>query len=513
MESDKTFSKTIPPPVLGWNTKDPISQMNPLYSPGIENYFPGNGVVALRNGYTQHVKTNIANGYFHLDELVNNAGTHFLIAFTGGNGDIYNVTSAGTGTQITGGFLTQSAENYTVNFRSKLYCKGYSSAANSDMLACDGTAATRPAFTGPGGDDKDLWRLTTYKGRLYALTISDASMWYGAFEATTGAMSQYDFQSLLVLGGKPWYIGSFSMTGGDITQEYFCMISEQGEVLLFQGDSPDDTTWYLTSHFFIPAPVGRKSFFKWGSDILIVTYEGLVSLREYIGTPAGEDYTFLSDNIASEFKSAVAASVAYSASNFIQGIVYPKGQYLLVNFPLEVASNAGAVQFVMNTQTRAWTKFSGQAANAWSLLNNALYWAGSVISSLNGYVALADNGDKDVDPTDSSLTLSRTTKLRFAFNYLDKPEQTKILTECVPIVYESENLSLTLNADVDYSDNTATSANPTTGDTSYKLYATTRCGLKADPGKAVSIRMDGTVSTKRRSIQAVEVFWREGGTR
>jgi len=32
---DKTYSKTIPPPVLGWNTKDPISQMDPLYAPEI----------------------------------------------------------------------------------------------------------------------------------------------------------------------------------------------------------------------------------------------------------------------------------------------------------------------------------------------------------------------------------------------------------------------------------------------------------------------------------------------
>lgn len=505
MESDKTFSKTIPPPVLGWNTKDPISQMNPLYSPGIENYFPGNGVVSLRNGFTKHVLSATSGTFVHLAEFVNNAGSHALIGFAS-LGQQYNVTAAGAGTALTGAVSITSSEFYTVNFRGRLFIKGYNSLGNPDMYYTDGTNLTAAAFTGPGGDDKDLWRITTYKGRLYALTISDASMWYGAFEAITGAMSQYDFQSLLVLGGKPWYIGSFSMTGGDITQEYFCMISKQGEVLLFQGDSPDDTTWYLTSHFFIPAPVGRKSFFNWGSDILIVTYEGLVSLREYIGTPAGEDYTFLSDNIASEFKAA-AADVAASA-NQIQGIVYPKGQYLLVNF---YDSLFNPFQFVMNTQTRAWTKFTGQSAACWSLLNNSLYFGGtSAAAKLS--VNKADNGYFDEDP-DTSAVLPRSTKLRFAFNYLDKPEQTKILTECVPILYESENLSLILNADVDYSDNTATSANTTTGDTSYKLYATTRCGLKADPGKAVSIRMDGTVTTKRRSIQAVEVFWKEGGTR
>jgi len=505
---DKTYSKTIPPPVLGWNTKDPISQMDPLYAPEIVNYFPGNGVVSLRNGYTQHVKTASGDGYYTLSEYVNSAGTHFLIAFNF-TGTPYNVTSTGTGTAITGGFATQIGETYTVNFKGRLFAKGYTDAANSDMLSTDGTAATRPGFTGPSGDDKDLWRLTTYKGRLYALTISDASMWYGDLGAVTGAMTQFDLQSILTLGGKPWYIGPFSMTGGDITQEYFCIISEQGEVLLYAGDYPSAPNWTLVGHYYIPAPVGRKSFFNWGSDILIVTYEGLVSLREYIGTPLGQSYTFLTDNIASEFKQEIIDTIAYGFGNYITGIVYPKGQYLLINF------NSGALtpnQYVMNTQTRAWTKFSGQSAICWSLLNNYLYWGGSAANN-SSYVALADNGYKDVDPNDSALTLTRTTKLRCAFNYLDNPNMVKIPTECVPIVYESENLDLTLNCDVDYSNNTATSQNTTTGDTSYKLYANVKCGLKADPGKAISIRLDGSVTTKRRSIQAFEVFYKEGDIR
>jgi hypothetical protein len=507
-ESEKTFSKTIPPPVLGWNTKDPISQMNELFSPGIENYFPGNGTVSLRNGYTKHVISATAGTFVHLAEYVNNAGSHFLIGFAS-LGSQYNVTSAGAGTALTGAVSITATEFYTVNYRGLLFIKGYNTLGNPDMYYTDGTNLTAAAFTGPGGDDKDLWRLTTYKGRLYALTISDASMWYAGLDSITGAMTQFDFQSLLTLGGKPWYIGTFSMTGGDISQEYFCMISEQGEVYIYEGDYPGAGNWAVASHFFIPAPVGRKSFFNWRSDILIITYDGLVSLREYIGTPAGEDYVFLSDNIASEFKSAVA-DVASSA-NQIQGIVYPRGQYLLVNF---YDSLFNPFQFVMNTQTRGWTKFTGQKAACWSLLNNRLYFGGTSQAAVSPKlcVSLADNGAFDQNPDDDSV-ITRTTKLRFAFNYLDQPHQTKILTECVPIVYESENLDLTLNADVDYSDTTATSANTTTGDTSYKLYSNVRCGLKADPGKAVSIRLDGTATTKRRSIQAVEVFWKDGGIR
>jgi hypothetical protein len=504
-------SLTIVPPVAGWNTKDPLSEMDPRYSPGLENFFPGNGAVELRKGYTQHVKTTTGVGYFYLSELVNSAGVHFLIAFTGGSGDLYNATAAGAGTQITGGFLTQSAENYSVNYMGRLFIKGYSSAANSDMLSTDGTAATRPGFTGPGGDDKDLWRLTTYKGRIYALAISDASMWYPATRAAiTGALTQYDFQSLFTLGGKPWYIGPFSMTGGDSTQEYFCIISEMGEVFLFQGDSPSDTTWYQVSHFFIAAPVGRKSFFNWRSDILVITYDGLLSLREYIGTVAGEDYKYLSDNIATDFKDAIAGSVAFSASNYISGIVYPKGQYLLVNF----LATGGSTQYVMNTQTRAWAKFTGQNAYAWSLLNNALYWGGAVPVTLDGYVALADNGYKDVDPANSALTLTRTIKCRHAFNYFGDPTTDKVFVSAKPIMYQSEGMEVTANIDVDYADNAATSTEgpDTSKGTAYQKYEPTLALTNSDDyyGAAGSFRIDGTVTEKRFRLEATKITWTEG---
>lgn len=510
-------SLTIPPPIGGWNTKEPLSEMDPRYSPGLENFFPGNGAVELRNGYTQHVKsTGLGVGYYHLDELVNSAGTHFLIAFTGGGGVLYNVTSAGAGTAITGGFTTLSTENYSVNYRGRLYCKGYQNAAGSDILSTDGTAATLPAFTGPGAEDQNLWRLATYKGRLYALQITNASMWYSGLDAITGAMTEFDFQSLLNKGSKPWYIGGFSMTGGDITQEYFCMISEQGEVFLYQGDYPGAVSWALVSHFLIPAPVGRKSFFNWGSDILIITYDGLVSLKDYIGTPVGEDYTFLSDNISNEFKAYIDDAVSVSGTqNQISGIVYPKGQYLLVNFiGINLIGTITCTQLVMNTRLRAWTKFTGQNGHVWCLLNNKLYWAGGVpFPTLDGYVALADNGYKDVDPSNSALTLTRTIKCRHAFNYFGDPTTEKIFTQAQPVMYQSEGMDITANIDVDYSNDTAISTETDTSKgTSYQLYNPKLSLTNANNyyGTAGSFRIDGTVTEKRFRLEATKITWSEG---
>lgn len=502
-ESPKTKSMTIPPPVLGWNTKDPISQMDPLYSPGIENYFPDNGVVALRNGNLKHVKTAVASPFLHLAELVNNAGTRYLIAFNE-LGAGYDVTSPGAGSALGGGQTAQDDEVYTVNFRGRLFVKGNINTA--DVFYTDGTTTTTSGFTGPAGGDADLWKLATYKGRFYALQRSDASMWYGAVDAITGAMTQFDWQSLLSLGGKPWHIGDFSMSGGDSTQNYFIMISQQGEVLLYQGDSPSDTTWAQVGRYNIPAPVGRKSFFKWGSDVLVITYEGLVSIRDVVAS-GGSGFGFLTENIAPDFKNAI---LACTATEFISGFVYPKGRYLGVNFYDNATATAS--QFIMNTTSRAWTKFTNQNGASWALLDNTLYWAG--VSTFGGvsYVSKSDTGYFDDNPVSPGSATSRSTKLQFAYNYLDSSETVKIPTEIRPIMYESEGLSITSDVNVDYEDRTATSTVTDTTDTSYKFYKPV-CGTTAMPGKAISVRFDGSVTTKRRSIQAVEVFWKDGDIR
>jgi hypothetical protein len=125
-------------------------------------------------------------------------------------------------------------------------------------------------------------------------------------------------------------------------------------------------------------------------------------------------------------------------------------------------------------------------------------------------VAKADNGYKDVNTSNSALTLSRIIKLRHAFNYLGNNIANKVFTQAIPTIYQSEGLALTLDCDVDYTDVTATSTETDTTDTAYKLYQP-RMGLTNQVnGSAVSIRIDGTVTEKRMSLQATKVYWLEG---
>jgi len=509
MADDQTFSKTIVPPVGGWNTKDPISNMDPIYSPEILNYFPADGTVSIRNGSRKFATMTggTSNNIRTLAPYSETDGTKWLVAFHLASGGItpYSVTTGGTVTDIGGGATFGSNIVHYANFKNLIFFK--SDVDTKDVYTWNGTGnVALPGFTGPSGDDKALRRLCVYKGRLY-FAGTDASIWYTEeVGAVTGALTELDLSTLFPNGGQVLYIGGLSPNLNNLREDYFVAISTIGDVLIFTGDYPESAGWNLIGTYYIGSPVGSRSFFKFQNDTLVITQSGLVSLFAVInGSPLENSY--LTDNIQSVYKDLISGlSASASLPLNVNGVYYPAGNYILINMP--TTTSGDFIQLVYNTINKAWTKFIHQpVAYDFTLFNNNLYYGTS-----SYHIFQADTGYYDEDPANLTTALSRSTKLRCAFNYLEHPDMVKIPTECVPILYESENLDLTLNCDVDYTDITSTSTNTTTGDTSYTIYKPI-CGLKANPGRAISIRLDGTVTTKRRSIQAFEVRWKEGDIR
>jgi hypothetical protein len=503
MAQQRTRSMSIQPPVMGWNTKDPVSMMDPSYAVEMENYFPNGATVDLRKGSVEFAS--LTDQVFSMAEYVSQGSTRYLIAFTD-NGNVINATAGGAGTDIDGGVsfgANAGGEVYTANFRDRLFMKANESTTDVYTWNASGNISAA-AFTGPSGDDKDLWRIAPYKNRLYFIERFSASMWYGGLDSITGTLTEFDFQSLFTRGGRLYYIGGFSVTASSVS-EYFVAISETGEVLLYQGDHPGNSTWSKVGHYYLAAPIGRRSFFNWGNDIVIITKVGAVSLTDVINATGRSEYSYLSDKISPTFKESIHLG---PNPQVVSGIEYPNGPFILINASTATGTGGigldGANQFIMNTTTRAWCKFTGLNANCWCLFNNDLY-----LGRASGKIVKVDTGYHDEDTfIGGGAIASRTVKLRPAYNYFGNRETVKQFVSAIPTLYESEGLSLTLDADVDFANTTATSTVTDTTDTSYKLYQPVM-GLNGI-GQAASIRMDGTVTTKRRSLQAIKVIWNEG---
>lgn len=488
-------SETIPPPLMGINAKDAISNMDQSFALEMENFFPVGNAIEMRRGY-ETFATGVGGGkVFDLHPFVAVNGTEYLLATD--SASVYDCTAGGAAVLLSGltiftGFFS------SVNFRNRIFMKAYDAA--TDVYDWDGTTWNLSAFVGPGGDDKTLWYVTSYKNRLYFLD-TNCSMWYGGVDAITGALTEWDFKSLFHHGGSPVFIGPFGATASVLAEE-FIVISTKGEILLYDGDNPGATNWSLVGRYFMPEPAGPRAFVRNGQDILVITRLGILSLSSIINSTAITQFSYLTDNISPLFRDSVNTAVAIgpSFSQYIVGCIYPNGNYLIINLPTSVTTS---IQYVMNLVTGAWAKFSNQDAWFFALHKSKLYFGNG-----NGVVSLADTGYDDEDPFNAGQILPRAVKLRCAFNYFGNRQSVKQFTECRPILSQSEGLSLTLDVNVDYNDVVATSTVTDTTDTAYKLYLP-RMGLKGI-GKAASIRIDGTVTTKRMSLQALEVLWNEG---
>lgn len=489
-------TKIVPPPVGGWNTKDPLVTMDAMYAVEMENYFPGFGSVDLVNGY-RYYSSGIGSGAVVALAELYTGSTRKLVA-CGSDNHIYSCNSGGAATDLgAGGSATPWL--YTVQFKNLIFISN----GVASLRSWDGAAgATTDSGAILGLPTAGTRAMGVYKGRLYG-TLGTTSVWFTALDSTTVFQSVFDFSSLLKYGGNITFIGSITRAKDFNEDVLFCIITDQGEILVYQGEYPSAANWSILGQYFIPRPMGPKAFYYIGANLCIITNQGTIPMSSIMGGTSDGRYLTMSDNITSAF--TAAASTTLLNDTAWCGVNYPRGNFAVNNIP--VTSGAVSNQFIMNTTTQAWCKRTNQNAFSWAVFNDELYFGG-----LNGKVFKADNGYFDEDPSNTGAVLSRSTKLRPAYNYMDNPESVKTFTEAQVFMYESEGLDITVDADIDYANRTATSQNiDTSKGTSYQFY-NNRVGLTGI-GNAASIRFDGTVTTKRRSIQALKVYYKEGGIR
>jgi hypothetical protein len=122
-------------------------------------------------------------------------------------------------------------------------------------------------------------------------------------------------------------------------------------------------------------------------------------------------------------------------------IGYPRSTMAILNVPLSGESVQD--QFVMNTQTGAWCRFTGQNANTWEVWEDRLYFGGN-----DGVVRLADESAGDEDQ-------NLTADMRCAFNYYKSKGQLKRWNTVRPSITVDVNLETIpkMGLNVDFSEN------------------------------------------------------------
>jgi len=391
----KAVARAVPAPVGGWDTESPLANMPKQNAVILDNWIPRAGYVELRRGYRGHV-----NGTSDPVEAIipwrGDASGDKIFACAGT--DIYDVTTAGP----LGSAVYASATS--ARWRSTQFANdagAFAIAVNGvdTPLKYDGTSFTTTAITGSSGsitlDPQDLDHVMAHKRRLFFTEKGTLRVWYLAVLAIAGASELLDLGGIFDKGGHLMAEGTWSLDGGQGMDDMAVFVTSEGQLAVYQGTDPSDAdNWSLVGVYSVGKPVGDNCLIKWGSDLAVITQDGVIPLSQALNKDRAQQKEIaITAKIATGFAEAWGS---YGSLYGWSGLTY-SGRGSLAIFNVPTAELTSAVQFVQSIQTGAWCRFTGLNAVCWETANDEIYFGGEggvyqwdITASDNGETIVAD---------------------------------------------------------------------------------------------------------------------------
>lgn len=383
---------SIPAPIGGWNVRDPLPAMDPIFAPVLDNVFCLPSEVMIRKGYTKHATfTGTCGTIMDYDAA---DGTEYLWAAvnTGSDVVIYDIANSGpVGAPVVTG-LSSSVFKHC-HFATTGGSFSYYVNGADDALLYDGTTwysvnstSTPYAITGP--TTTEFQDVIAFKRRLWFVEDNSMSAWYLPTDQIAGAAKEYDFAPIFSKGGHIVKIDTWSLDAGQGLDDYFVVFTTEGEVAVYTGTDPASaSTWSLQGVFYIGTPTGPGMTCKYGGDLLIINKDGIAQMSKSLMSSRVNTQLQMTDKIQPQLAQDTGA---YANNTGWDILLFPPQNMLLVNIPV---SETMSYQYVMNTISGAWSRWTGINAKSWYYANDDLYFGA------NGYVGRAWTTQAD-DGTD-----------------------------------------------------------------------------------------------------------------
>lgn len=380
---------TISPPTGGLNTRDDYANMPSNQAIVLDNLIPEQTFLRSRGGYTVEKVTG-SFGTRHLERRALSNGTYIFAA----GANLYNVT---TDTMLETGTNGEPIQSLEIHSGRLIFARN----GNHVPAQTDGATVTpltlslfQPDGTTPSTHTPEsLFYGANHKGRMWYV-VEDSQMLFfcdtaGGFH---GNIREYDVSSLLKRGGSVAAIFSHSLETGSGLDDLFCVLSTEGELLIYSGDDPVlATNWQLVQHLHLPPPrtTNKNSAYKnvqqVPGDTLIFTTQGLLHLEAARGGALPTDNAHLGGVIQSALSFG-------DRKRDKHGIDYlPEKGWIIVNLHNQNSDQYGTWQYVYNLRSGGWCRFTGIAANDWVEDNGEVY----MIRGANGEYCHFDFGGTD----------------------------------------------------------------------------------------------------------------------
>lgn len=445
-----SVGKSAPAPIEGWDAVSPLSGMSPKRAIVLDNWFPQPGYVEVRRGYASHA-TGMGSSTPVQSLLVYNALTNAnnkLFAVAGGT--IYDASSAGaaSSTGITG---LSSSRWRGINYTTSAGTAYLWIVSGLDAPRhYNGSAWASPAITGVTGTD--IINVNVHKKYIWGVLTGSMDACYLPLDSVAGAATKFPLGSVMQGGGFLVAMGTWTIDSGAGPDDYAVFLSSRGQVAIYSGTNPA-SDFALKGVFNIAPPIGYNCIRKVAGDLAVVTMDGVLSLSKAIQFDRAADAQAA---ITSRINNAInTATRSYSANFGWELTTYPKGTMAILNVP--TSENATAHQYVMNTLTGAWCRFTGWDANCFAVFNDSLYWGGNV-----GIVNKGDTGA--IDGSTQINAIGQT-----AYNYFGEQGTGKRFTAIQPLITTDQTVTPAMGISTDFRDN-ATISTPSATSTSSAMY-------------------------------------------
>ena len=383
-----TAAQTIPAPVGGLNDRDPIANMPGMDAIILDNWWPEPGQLTVRKGSTLHAE-NLGAPVETIVEYCPPDGNVQLLAAAGGS--IYDVTFlTDDPPELTSGHTSakwQVAQTTTPGGSFMLWLNGV-----DKPLLYDGTNWTQiddtssPAIEGV--DSTRLLDAVVFKNRVYLVERDSLNLWYLPVLSIAGEADYIPLGQVFRRGGHIVTAQTWTIDAGEGADDMLVVLSSNGEVAVYKGYDPTDaSTWSLVGVFYIGRPVGQRPCIKFGGDLLIICEDGVFPLSTALMSNSVNAMVAITDKIQNSIKQAVASQK--SAFGW-QICLSPGNTALILNVP---RYEAPPIQYVQNTLTGAWARFSGWNALSWIDSQLGLFYGDSEGNIVRAWTGNQDQGE------------------------------------------------------------------------------------------------------------------------
>jgi len=382
----KSADFILPAPVGGLNKRDPLVSMELTDAIEMDNYMPSENSVALREGYSKYATVGEFSGTKKVETLVcyHTALKEKMLAVFGGKA--YDVSTATPQEYANVSFSKSRCQ--TVQYQNYLF---FMNGADTPKVFYvdenDVEHFENWAFTGEELAQNKIINGAVSHEFLWFIEKNSTRAWVSNTAGyISGTLEAFDVAQVLKWGGSLIAAFNWTVDGGAGIDDYTCLLSSEGEVLIYKGYNPNDANnWSLIGAYKISKPIGYQCVMAYQGDVVIITEDGYMPLSRALSANNAVTATMsFSDKIRGL---VMERSGLYKNLEGWQSLIHGKKGYAIFNVPIGNVFE----QHVININTGAWCRWTNIRSFCWCLFRGDLYF-GSDNSVFKFGGTYSDNG-------------------------------------------------------------------------------------------------------------------------